>query len=450
MAVAPDLLLQTISDLKLKASPAKASSRSDKPSNDDASSFAKVYARERREPAGEPARAKPASHERAAEDREAPAEPTVADGSDEVAIAEGGNALPADGETAVIDGDQIESEEPGEEAALLFALLPGSELPEQAKGLAVGLNGELPETAAEQAQLHAASQGAPAAKASGSASAAPATLTAASSDPQIEALNSLAALQIDLQGEAAAKPAVAQPGQAAQGAAATQPAALFGQAMAALQAQAEGQAAEGESTENGLLEVSASTLENSAGNKVQAQPESFAGRLNALAQAITQQTGRSPSLLVPGQPLAVQQGGMSETLVDKVMWLSSQNLKSAEIQLDPAELGRLEVRIELTKDQAAQVTFASPNAAVREALEAQQHRLRELFAQQGMGQLDVNVSDQSLNRGWQGQQTEEHGRGSARHSDDDGLGSESVIAQGQLDIRSRPAGSGSGLVDFYA
>ena len=352
------------------------------------------------------------------------------------------------------DGDDVIMElkagAGGEEAALLFALLPGSELPEQAKGLAVGLNGELPETAAEQAQLHAASQGAPAAKASGSASAAPATLTAASSDPQIEALNSLAALQIDLQGEAAAKPAVAQPGQAAQGTAATQPAALFGQAMAALQAQAEGQAAEGESTENGLLEVSASTLENSAGNKIQAQPESFAGRLNALAQAITQQTGRSPSLLVPGQPLAVQQGGMSESLVDKVMWLSSQNLKSAEIQLDPAELGRLEVRIELTKDQAAQVTFASPNAAVREALEAQQHRLRELFAQQGMGQLDVNVSDQSLNRGWQGQQAEEHGRGSARHSDDDGLGSESVIAQGQLDIRSRQAGGVSGLVDFYA
>ncbi len=450
MSVAPDLLLQTISDLKLKATPAKASSHSEKSSNDEASSFANVYARERREPAGEPARAKPASHERAAKDTEAPSEPAVADGSGEAALAEGGNALPADGDEAVLDGDQVEVQEPGEEAALLFALLPGNELPEQARGQAVGLSGELPETAAEPAQLHAAAQGAPAAKASGSASAAPATLTAASSDPQIEALNSLAAVQLDLQGEAAAKPAVAQHGQAAQGAAATQPAALFGQAMAALQGEVGEQPVEGESAESGLLEVPASALENSAGQKVQAQPESFAGRLNALAQAITQQAGRSPSLLVPGQPLAVQQGGMSESLVDKVMWLSSQNLKSAEIQLDPAELGRLEVRIELTKDQAAQVTFASPNAAVREALEAQQHRLRELFAQQGMGQLDVNVSDQSLNRGWQGQQAEEQGRGSGRQSDDDGLGSEPLVAQGHLDIRSRLAGGAPGLVDFYA
>ena len=51
------------------------------------------------------------------------------------------------------------------------------------------------------------------------------------------------------------------------------------------------------------------------------------------------------------------------------MWMSSQNLKSAEIQLDPAELGRLDVRIHMTADQT-QVTFASPNAGVRDALKA--------------------------------------------------------------------------------
>ena len=45
----------------------------------------------------------------------------------------------------------------------------------------------------------------------------------------------------------------------------------------------------------------------------------------------------------------MQQAGWSEAVVDRVMWLSSQNLKSAEIQLDPAELGRMEVRIDLTR-----------------------------------------------------------------------------------------------------
>ncbi|MDT9115718.1 flagellar hook-length control protein FliK, partial [Escherichia coli] len=85
-------------------------------------------------------------------------------------------------------------------------------------------------------------------------------------------------------------------------------------------------------------------------------------KLNALTQALNQQTTAAPRLpLVPGQPVAMHQGGWSEAVVDRVMWLSSQNLKSAEIQLDPAELGRLEVRVNLSQDQA-QVTFASPNA----------------------------------------------------------------------------------------
>jgi flagellar hook-length control protein FliK len=105
----------------------------------------------------------------------------------------------------------------------------------------------------------------------------------------------------------------------------------------------------------------------------------------------------------------MQQGGWSEAVVDRVMVMSSQNLKSAEIQLDPAELGRLEVRISVNQEQS-QVTFASPHAGVREALDSQMHRLRELFAQQGMNQLDVNVSDQSLSRGWQGQ-GDDSGRG---------------------------------------
>src|SRR5690606_29135511 len=115
-----------------------------------------------------------------------------------------------------------------------------------------------------------------------------------------------------------------------------------------------------------------------------------------------QSTQAARPVVVPGQPLPMQQGVLSEAVVDRVMWMSSQNLKSAEIQLDPAELGRLEVRIQMSQDQT-QVTFASPHANVRDALEGQLHRLRELFAQQGMDLLDVNVSDQSLARGQQEQ-----------------------------------------------
>jgi len=166
-----------------------------------------------------------------------------------------------------------------------------------------------------------------------------------------------------------------------------------------------------------------------------------------LSQAIAQQVQQSQRpALVPGQPVQMQQSGWSEAVVDRVMWLSSQNLKSAEIQLDPAELGRMEVRIDLTKDQA-QVTFLSPHAGVRDALEGQMQRLREMFTQQGMNLMDVNVSDQSLARGWQGGADGGSSRGGAS-GEGDLAGDE--VELGVTEIASSRVAGDRGLVDYYA
>lgn len=97
---------------------------------------------------------------------------------------------------------------------------------------------------------------------------------------------------------------------------------------------------------------------------------------------------------VPGSPVAMNQPGWSKELTDKVMWMSSQNLKSAEIKLNPAELGQLDVRVQISNEQT-QITFTSAHAGVRESLESQSFRLRELMAQQGMDDVDVNVADHS-------------------------------------------------------
>lgn len=117
------------------------------------------------------------------------------------------------------------------------------------------------------------------------------------------------------------------------------------------------------------------------------------GRAEALMRTeAVQQT--SAARQVPGQPLNMQQPGWSKELTDKVMWMSSQNLKSAEIKMNPAELGRLEIRIQISNEQT-QVSFVSPHAGVRDSLDSQMFRLREMLAQQGMQDVDVNVSDQS-------------------------------------------------------
>jgi flagellar hook-length control protein FliK len=70
------------------------------------------------------------------------------------------------------------------------------------------------------------------------------------------------------------------------------------------------------------------------------------------------------------------------------------NLQTAEIKLNPAHLGPMEIRLSLNHDQAS-VTFISAHAAVRDALDAAMPRLRDMLEQQGINLANVDVSAQS-------------------------------------------------------
>ena len=435
MSVAPDFLLQSAPDVRPKAPAAKAPSTAPEPSRGEASSFAEVYAKERQAKAAERKEAgSKAAEERAAESKTTE-EPAAEAAAEQPAVAESGNTLPEE----VVDGGEEEVVDP----LLLMAMsgqLPATEMVDPAlSGAAEAVEGE----------------GEPLLQASAPtvASAAPATLTEASHDPELDMLNSLSgvklALEIGAQNQAAAQQQLSPGAVAAERA--NNPAQGFANALAALAGDAmPSEEAPSEGLEGELLgEALDTSVPNLREGQSDARAEAFASKLSALSQAISQQTNAAQRLpLVPGQPVQVGHPGMSEAVVDKVMWLSSQNLKSAEIQLDPAELGRLEVRIELNKDQATQVTFVSANANVRDQLEGQAHRLRELFAQQGMNQLDVNVSDQSMARGSQGGgeegQRRSAGRGFGGSRDEEAIG-------GVSEIRTPSSGAAPrGLVDYYA
>ena len=91
----------------------------------------------------------------------------------------------------------------------------------------------------------------------------------------------------------------------------------------------------------------------------------------------------------------VQQPQWSHQLGDRVQWMIGQNLHQADIQLSPPELGALKVHIQMHGDQAS-VTFSSPHAQVRDALDAATPRLREMMHEAGLTLGDVNVSGQAL------------------------------------------------------
>ncbi|QIB53326.1 hypothetical protein G3M63_18100 [Pseudomonas sp. OIL-1] len=138
----------------------------------------------------------------------------------------------------------------------------------------------------------------------------------------------------------------------------------------------------------------------------------------------------------------------SEAAVEKVMWMSSQNLRSVEIMLDPAELGPLEIHIQ-NRGQEHQVQFVSQNPSVREALEAQMFRLREMFSQQGMDQVNVSVSDGSA-----GQQSgrEAQAGASGQGSRQGQGGNAELIGQSDSLLTTAEAArvSAERLVDYYA
>ncbi len=212
----------------------------------------------------------------------------------------------------------------------------------------------------------------------------------------------------------------------------------------------------GDKAFSGLL---ADGLKDVKGATSDTRMDNFADRLAALSQAaqVKNTTASAPATPLLNQPLAMNQGGWTEGVVNRVMYLSSQNLKQADIQLEPAELGRLDIRVNMAADQQTQVTFMSAHVGVREALESQMSRLRDSFVQQGMGQVNVNVSDQS--QGWQQQAQQQSGGDGQRNGGSDrssGVGGSDLIADGApVDAASAAANApltvvGSSAVDYYA
>jgi len=80
---------------------------------------------------------------------------------------------------------------------------------------------------------------------------------------------------------------------------------------------------------------------------------------------------------------------------ERVTWLVGQRMQSADIQINPPQLGPVEVRITIQNDQA-NVYFTAQNSAVREAIQAALPRLNEMLAQGGLSLGQASVGAESF------------------------------------------------------
>jgi flagellar hook-length control protein FliK len=100
---------------------------------------------------------------------------------------------------------------------------------------------------------------------------------------------------------------------------------------------------------------------------------------------------------------------------ERIVWMSSKAIPSAEIRLNPQHLGPVSVRVDVSDDKAS-VMFTSQHAVVRETLEASIPKLREMMSSHQLDLVEVNisqgsVSDQGRSQSQTFAQTSEQGQG---------------------------------------
>jgi flagellar hook-length control protein FliK len=110
----------------------------------------------------------------------------------------------------------------------------------------------------------------------------------------------------------------------------------------------------------------------------------------AAAQAVT----TAATLSLPVQP-NIQQAAWSKVMSSRVVWMAKEGVQQAELRMTPANLGPVEVRLQVQNEQAS-VTFLAQHSATRDALEQALPKLREQFAEAGLelGQAEVGSQAQ--------------------------------------------------------
>jgi len=133
----------------------------------------------------------------------------------------------------------------------------------------------------------------------------------------------------------------------------------------------------------------------------------------------------------------------NEKMAGKMSWLASKGLQSAEIHINPPELGPVEVRIQIQNDQAS-VSIQAQHSSVRDMLELNSHRLREMLEENGINLSSFDVSDQTAQQGQEGGNTNGDGQGRGR------LQGEAATREGEAVTTGEAHMSWTQGVDLYA
>jgi len=170
------------------------------------------------------------------------------------------------------------------------------------------------------------------------------------------------------------------------------------------------------------------------------EPNHEAGRDQAIQRPLSP-TSDTRSLFSLPTPAANNPQWQAE-VVDRVRWLNRADLSSAELQLHPEELGKIEIKIS-TRDDQTTVNFFTKNPQARELIEASLPRLKEILGNSGLQLEHSDVSQHSMAEGSQRQSLPE------QFSSRTGSGADEFTDAAEIVMRPARQAGGLSLVDHY-
>jgi flagellar hook-length control protein FliK len=142
-----------------------------------------------------------------------------------------------------------------------------------------------------------------------------------------------------------------------------------------------------------------------------------------------------------GQKLNLIQPEASNQLKDKMLLMVKDKVHTAEIRLDPSELGSMQIKINLQQDQMS-VQFMVQQGNAKELMEQQMPKLRELLQQQGIELSQGSVQQQSQSSSGQ--------EGGRRNAGGPGIAATLDGSNEVTDSSLIPARTSDRVVDYYA
>jgi flagellar hook-length control protein FliK len=213
-----------------------------------------------------------------------------------------------------------------------------------------------------------------------------------------------------------------------------------------------GQSMAGQTSGLKLTEALAGTLmqneRQGADPAALATPTRFHTALDMAAQQATRPTAEAAIPLkgyATSIDLPVNHADWGDKMAGKLSWLTARNMSVAEIHLTPPDMGPMEVKVKLHHDQAI-ITVHAANPVVRDQLELNSHRLRDMLADQGVSLAQFDVSDSPQQQGGETPGGEHQGSGGQGASETVAGGDtgEAGLSTGHLDL------SWKGEVDIFA